>query len=87
MLQRRLGQSGADDPPLLDPGQPLVEAVIEEGQAAVIEAHQRQDRGVQVRDVVAAFDPLEAEFVGKRKREWENVPRMSPFQLPEMEDG
>ena len=39
-----------------DVGQPLVAAVVQEGELLVVEAHQVQDRGVDIVDMGAVFD-------------------------------
>ena len=56
-----LGQATASGQQLLehvaaDVGQPLVAAVVQEGELLVVEAHQVQDRGVDVVDVGAVLD-------------------------------
>src|SRR4029453_17676851 len=48
------------DLPLDHTRQPLVEAVVEEGQAPMVEAHQMQDGGVQITDVATVFDAFKA---------------------------
>ena len=47
-----------------DVGQPLLAALEEIRQLAVVQAEQLEDRGVQVVDVHAVLDGAEAEFVG-----------------------
>ena len=45
-------------------GEPLIEAVVEECQPAVIETHRVKDGGVQVADVAAIDDSLVPDLVG-----------------------
>ena len=59
-----LAQQFVDDPPA-DVGQPLVAAVVEVGELLVVEAHQVQDRGVDVVDVGAVLDRVQADLVGR----------------------
>ena len=47
-----------------DVGQALVAAVVQERELLVVEAHQVQDRGVDVVDVGGVFDRLETGLVG-----------------------
>ena len=44
------------------------EALVEERQAFVVEAHEVQDRGVQVGDVARFIHSGEAEFIGRADR-------------------
>ena len=57
------GEDGVDDVVFVDAGEAPVQAIVEVGQAAVVEAHQVQDRGVQVGDMTALFDGGEAQFI------------------------
>src|SRR2546422_11594718 len=50
---------------MFDAGQALLEALIEIRELGVVKAHEVQDRGVQVRDVAAVLDGVEAKFVGR----------------------
>ena len=49
---------------LFDAGEPHVEALELEGQAAVVDAQAVQDRGVEVVDVDRVLDDVVAEVVG-----------------------
>ena len=60
---RRSGQDFADDV-AVDVGQAEVAALEAVGQLGVVEAQQVQDRGLQVVDVDAVLDGVEAELVG-----------------------
>ena len=51
-----------------DVGQAEVAALEAEGELQVVEAEQVQDRGLQVVDVDAVFDGVEAELVGRADR-------------------
>ena len=46
-------------------GQAEVAAAVAVGEAGMVQAHQVQDGGVQVVDVHAVFDGVEAELVGR----------------------
>src|SRR5437899_8793831 len=45
-------------------GGPFVAAVVEVGEVKVIEAHEVQDGGVEVVDMIGLVDGAEADFVG-----------------------
>ena len=57
-----------------DVGQPLVAALEEVRQLAVVEAEELEDRGVEVVDVHAVLDGAEAELVGGADR----LPPLTP---------
>ena len=52
-----------------DVGEPKVAAAVAVGQPFVIQAHEVQDRGVQVVNMHAIFDRLHAQFVGRTVNE------------------
>src|SRR5579864_3240351 len=65
MLQQRL----LDNPAIpFDPCEALVEPLIKEAERFVIEPHQVQDRGMQVRNVATLLDGPKAQLVGRTDR-------------------
>ena len=66
-LPREKGESGQDVPDhvAVNVGQAVVAAAVAVGQLLVVEAHQVQDRRVQVVDVDLVLDGVPAELVGR----------------------
>ena len=60
----RSGQNSLDRRVLLDAGEPHVQALEFEGQAAMIDAQAVQDRGVEVVNVDGVLDDVVTEVVG-----------------------
>ena len=54
----------ADDPALLNPGEPLVETLMPVGEPAMVAAEELQDRGVEIPDVHRVLDDVVAKLVG-----------------------
>ena len=59
----RLSQDLLNDPTLLNSSQPLVQPAMEKRQPVVIQTHQVQEGGMQIGDMAALLDCLEAEFI------------------------
>ena len=59
-----LGEELLDHVRRLDAGQPLVEPLVAEREALVVEAQQVQHRGVEVADVDRVLDDVVGEIVG-----------------------
>src|SRR5262249_7947174 len=63
ILRNGSPQQFIDDPPVVD-RQPLLAAVVQIGQGLEVQPEQVQDGGVQVMDVSAVVDGVQAELVG-----------------------
>ena len=48
-----------------DSGQAVIEALVEVGQSRVVQAHQVENRGVEVGDMATVVDGIETELVGR----------------------
>ena len=63
--KNRSGKQSREDLGVVDVREPLVAAVVGEGEAVEVEAEQVEDRGVEVGDVAAVGDGVVAEVVGR----------------------
>ena len=67
-IRPRTLMPGLLDHTAADVGQPLVAAVVKEGEMLVLETHQMQDRGMDIIDVGLFGDGDEPGFIGARRR-------------------